>query len=109
MVLLAMEMWPTMSSTIDCPYCEHEHDATGCHETDESNHECEGCGKEFNVLIEYDPTYSTSKIPCKDDVPHEWGDWRPWHDYQAGHSKEIRGASCMNCDKVRVESREKKI
>lgn len=94
-----------MSSTIDCPHCEHEHEATGCNETDESNHDCEGCGKEFEVLIEYDPDYSTSKMPCK--VDHVFGEWNEWHDYTPDDKQEIRGSFCLNCDKVRVELRHK--
>lgn len=48
--------------TIDCPYCGQEHDPTGCHETDSGENECKNCKKTFEVLIEYEPTYSTSKI-----------------------------------------------
>ncbi|HHY0482711.1 hypothetical protein [Vibrio parahaemolyticus] len=47
--------------TIDCPYCSHEHEPTGCHEIDDGSWECENCEKEFEVLIEYNPMYSTSK------------------------------------------------
>nr|WP_319555971.1 hypothetical protein [uncultured Vibrio sp.] len=47
--------------TINCPHCDHEHQPSGCHETDDGEWECENCEEEFVVLIEYNPMYSTSK------------------------------------------------
>lgn len=81
-----------MSSTIDCPYCKHEHEPTGCHETDGGGHECLKCGKEFEVEIEYDPYYSASKMPCVGD--HKWvehsqaSDWMVCSDCEAFRRKE---------------------
>jgi len=62
-----------MSITIDCPYCEHEHEPTGWYKTDGGGHECLKCGKLFEVHIEYDeydPDYRTSKMPCVGE--HKW-------------------------------------
>lgn len=44
-----------------CPHCDTEYMATGCHETDEGEQECEVCGEGFVVEIECDPVYSVSK------------------------------------------------
>lgn len=91
-----------MSDTIDCPYCEHEHEPTGCHETDSSDWECHGCKRYFEVEIEYDPNYSTSKSLCEGGKCEfgEWGEWKPYSD------REYRGVSCKECDKVKTETRE---
>lgn len=45
----------------DCPHCGTDYMATGCHETDEGEHECEVCEEMFTVEIEYDPVYFVSK------------------------------------------------
>ncbi len=57
-----------MSDTINCPKCEYEHDADGCHEDLVGERTCDECGFAFIVEIEYDPSYSTK---C---VKHEAGD-----------------------------------
>lgn len=49
-------------NTIDCPWCEHEHDAVGSYEDDHGEQECDSCGKWFFVEIEYSPEYLTHKI-----------------------------------------------
>lgn len=46
----------------DCPHCKTEYMATGCHETDEGWQECAVCKEQFEVEIEYSPSYSTSKV-----------------------------------------------
>lgn len=51
-------------STIDCPACGHEHIPTGSHEDDVGEHECEKCGFEFVVEIDYDPIYDTHCQTC---------------------------------------------
>lgn len=48
--------------TMDCPYCGHENEPTGCHETDSGTQECFECEREFEVHIDYSPNYHTSKI-----------------------------------------------
>ena len=51
-----------MYDVIICPYCKHEHEPTGSHEDDSGDWECGECEREFECLIEYNPTYTTSKI-----------------------------------------------
>ncbi|MNO29199.1 hypothetical protein D3C76_191070 [compost metagenome] len=56
-----------MSDTVDCPFCEHENDMSdalcdGLSNDNTFDHECENCGEEFEVYVEFDPTYSASKI-----------------------------------------------
>jgi len=90
-----------MSSTIDCPYCEAEHEPTGCHETDSSDWQCHKCERYFDVEIEYDPSYSTSKEPCRDGQC-EFGEMSEWRNYG---DQELRSATCEKCDKYKHESR----
>lgn len=56
--------------TIECPYCGKDTEFNPDFEGADSNDtECEHCGKEFEVLVEYMPTYSTLTIDyniCKD-------------------------------------------
>ena len=89
--------------TIDCPWCDHEHQPTGCHETDDGEWECENCGETFDVLIEYDPMYSTSKSECE-DRKHNWLDWKPWS--KPTNGREIRFSYCAICDTSRHEIRD---
>lgn len=93
-----------MSTTIDCPYCEHEHEPTGSHEDDDGEWECYKCEKLFDVNIEYDPYYSSSKKDCYGDTC-VYGEWREW--FKAGYEEgtELRGATCINCDRIKTESR----
>ena len=51
-------------NTIDCPKCHHTHEPIGSHEDDSGEHECEECGFNFTVEIEYDPDYITSCVEC---------------------------------------------
>ena len=52
--------------TVECPYCEHENDMSdGTVDLPSDNkfdHECESCGKEFEVFVEFYPSYSGGKI-----------------------------------------------
>lgn len=91
-------------SDIDCPYCEHEHEACGSHEDDEGEWQCHKCEKFFDVEIEYSANYYTSKKLCTTE--HQWGEWGRWFPAAYEEATEIRGNTCKNCDKVKVESRE---
>lgn len=53
-------------SDFECPKCKHQHEATGSHEDDSGQRDCEACGFLFVVEVEYMPTYSTF---CH---VHEW-------------------------------------
>ncbi|MHA7963554.1 hypothetical protein ACX93W_05355 [Paenibacillus sp. CAU 1782] len=54
-----------MSSTVECPYCEHENEV-GDYLYDAVDNkfdfECESCEKEFEVEVEYEPTFSAGEI-----------------------------------------------
>lgn len=52
---------------IECPKCKHEHEPCGNHEDDAGEIECQECGFQFIVEIEYEPSYSTC---C---LNHEYG------------------------------------
>lgn len=55
--------------TVECPYCEHENDMsdglTDLPSNNKFDTECEKCGKEFEVEVEFDPSYSGSAIEYK--------------------------------------------
>ncbi|AGN33770.1 hypothetical protein PANG_00051 [Paenibacillus phage PG1] len=56
-----------MARTVDCPYCEHENDMSdalcdGVPSDNKFDWECENCEKEFEVYVEFDPSYSASEI-----------------------------------------------
>ena len=58
-----------MTDVVECPYCDGENEASGCHETDSGLWECRHCEKEFEVYIDYSPNYHASKIePSGDEV-----------------------------------------
>ena len=48
--------------TVQCPYCGHENEMEDYFESNEFDHECEECGEEFEVYVEYEPSLSASKI-----------------------------------------------
>ena len=52
--------------TVECPYCKYENDMSdGCVDLLDDNkfdHECENCGEEFEVEVEFEPIYSANKI-----------------------------------------------
>lgn len=54
------------NDTVECPYCEHENDMSdGAIDLPSDNrfdHECEGCEREFEVFVEFEPSYSAGKI-----------------------------------------------
>jgi hypothetical protein len=55
--------------TVECPYCEHENDMSeGTVDLPSDNkfdHECDNCGEEFEVGVEFYPSYGASKIVYK--------------------------------------------
>ncbi|WP_160037300.1 hypothetical protein [Paenibacillus sp. USDA918EY] len=56
-----------MFETVECPYCEHDNDMSdalseGVPSDNTFDHECEKCGKEFEVYVEFEPSYSASEI-----------------------------------------------
>lgn len=89
-------------STIDCPKCGYQHIPTGVHDDDGGEHECEGCGVNFYVEIEYSPTYLTA---CMD---HEWGPFRTFKTEDVG-GEAIDCRFCVYCGKcqLREEAEEK--
>lgn len=55
-------------STVECPHCEHENEID--HFEPSRNNmfdwECSNCEEEFEVEVEYDPTFYASKIEYDD-------------------------------------------
>lgn len=78
--------------TIDCPKCGYEHEPTGIHEDDSGEQNCDECGFNFFVEVEYSPSYSTC---CMD---HEWGPFEIRH--LRGEPIECR--FCNYCDKCQL-------
>lgn len=78
--------------TIDCPKCEHEHQPNGSHEDDIGKWECEACGFNFFVEIEYDPSYSTS---CE---KHEYGEKELYRDAEG-----TTFWRCKNCQGITLK------
>lgn len=54
------------NDTVECPYCEHENDMSeGTVDLPSDNkfdHECENCEREFEVQVEFYPSYSSAEI-----------------------------------------------
>ncbi|UFU00348.1 hypothetical protein KO561_05205 [Radiobacillus kanasensis] len=52
--------------TVECPYCGHENDMSdGTIDLPDDNkfdHECENCEREFEVFVEFEPSYNSGKI-----------------------------------------------
>lgn len=52
--------------TVECPYCKHENDMsdglTDLPSDNKFDHECTGCQEEFEVFVEFEPSYSAGKI-----------------------------------------------
>lgn len=53
--------------TVECPYCGCENDMSdalsdGLSDDNKLDWECQGCEKEFEVTVEFEPTYSADKI-----------------------------------------------
>lgn len=56
-----------MRDTVECPYCGYDNDMSdalcdGLSSDNTFDHECESCEEEFEVYVEFDPSYSASKI-----------------------------------------------
>ena len=56
-----------MFDTVECPYCEHENDMSdGLTDLpgndNQFDHECEKCEEEFEVEVEFSPSYAGSAI-----------------------------------------------
>ena len=56
-----------MSDSLECPYCKFENDMTdvlseGLSNDNTTDWECQNCEEEFEVLVEFEPSYSASKI-----------------------------------------------
>jgi len=54
-------------NTVDCPYCGKENDMSdalydGLSDDNKLDWECEKCEKEFEVYVEFEPSFSASKI-----------------------------------------------
>lgn len=49
---------------VECPYCEKENEVD-YYESDNFDMECEWCSEEFEVTVEYDPSFGASKIEYK--------------------------------------------
>ena len=56
-----------MTDTVDCPYCEHENEVEDDGEGT-FDYECSECQEEFEVTVEYYPTYSSAKIVYKNCI-----------------------------------------
>lgn len=56
-------------STVECPYCEHENEVDD-YLTDLRDNkfdcECDSCEKEFEVEVEWEPSFSASEIIFED-------------------------------------------
>lgn len=55
-----------MGGTVGCPYCEHENNMTnGLEDLNSDNMfdwECDKCGEEFEVQVEFEPSFGAGKI-----------------------------------------------
>ena len=56
-----------MSDTVECPYCSYDNDMSdalcdGLSNDNTFDHECEKCGEEFEVYVEFEPSFSSSEI-----------------------------------------------
>lgn len=57
----------SLYDSVDCPYCEHENELTdvldgGLSVDNTTDWECAKCEKEFEIHVEFEPTYNASKI-----------------------------------------------
>lgn len=56
-----------MYDTVNCPYCEHENDMSdalcdGLSDDNKLDWTCRNCDEEFEIYVEFDPIYTSSKI-----------------------------------------------
>lgn len=56
-----------MSKYVECPYCEEDNEITfdDYEGAENFEFECRYCGKEFEVTVEYEPTFCSSEIEYK--------------------------------------------
>ena len=61
-----------MNDTVECPYCQYENDMTdaleGLSSDNTTDWECQNdeCGEEFEVHVEFEPSFSAGKIVYED-------------------------------------------
>jgi len=75
---------------IECPRCKHDHEPAGNHEDDSGDMQCDECGFEFSVLVEYEPSYSSTCKVC------EFGGVRT-------SGKGVKYRACEYCGRVKLE------
>jgi len=51
-----------MIDTVECPYCGCENEMDGDFSSDEFDTECSYCEEEFEVTVEWEPSYRAGKI-----------------------------------------------
>jgi len=95
-------------NNIKCPYCDHEDTDSWELEEDESEWTCGSCDETFNVTRDISVTYSTSKIPCKNEE-HEYSidkfhifqrDYKKgeWIELDESNWKYVRFDICNKCE-----------
>lgn len=62
---------------IKCPYCKHEETDSWeweelRHSDDTTEHECEECGKNFNITLSISYEYTTKGLCKKNNEEHKW-------------------------------------
>ncbi|CDQ41483.1 hypothetical protein [Virgibacillus salexigens] len=98
-----------MFDTVECPYCDHDNDMSdGLVDLPSDNkfdHECVNCGEEFEIEVEFEPSYSSSKIEyvncqkCRRETrdPAKKGRTFPW-------PKQIEETElCISCFLIELE------
>lgn len=48
-----------------CPYCGEKQKDAEIYESGEHELECEDCGEYFDIELEYEPFFTSTKKPCK--------------------------------------------
>ena len=69
-------------SEIECPYCEESFELEYDYDGTEFDQECPHCGEEIEITVEFEPSFSASKIVHYDceECGKEYrfsGDWYP--------------------------------
>jgi DNA-directed RNA polymerase subunit RPC12/RpoP len=77
-------------SDYECPHCGTEYEATGSHEDDSGEHECDKCGNRFIVTIDYSPEYSTTEAPSFSPTDRKRNDDMERGDYERDRAKDER-------------------
>jgi len=58
---------------IKCPYCDYEDTDSWEFGTDSGKNTCGSCGEEFNVQVNVEVTYTTTRIDCEEnDSKHDY-------------------------------------